>query len=239
MSKIVAGVLPVLFLMSVLSAPVVFADSESRRSRPSPDRSERLRKDESFLSRHLHLRNGKLFLSGSERAALNAGISEDKFEAFKKAFDKLNDMKDEGYVTFEREKGQVMVHGTEKLEEELESTQEGPSTMATTPTDPGGGNSDGVTKYEVNSHWWGTSYEIWLNAADAEFIDDKIGKGSVAGGLISIFSGGVPSVVIGVFSAYGGYIGTQISEYNNGTGVVVSFNVTPVVPLPSPDVYSQ
>ncbi|MFW6386321.1 MAG: hypothetical protein ACOCZP_04160 [Candidatus Hadarchaeota archaeon] len=45
--------------------------------------------------------------------------------------------------------------------------------------------------------------------------------------------------VAGPIATYAVYVGWRIPKVNNGTGVVVSFNVTPVVPLPVPDVYSQ
>ncbi|MFP4005492.1 MAG: hypothetical protein ACLFUR_02095, partial [Candidatus Hadarchaeia archaeon] len=190
---------------------------------------ERLRKDESFLSRHLHLRKGKLFLSGSRRSALNAGISEEEFRAFKEAVRKLNEMKAEGYVTFEREKGQVMLETTEKLSSKIESAQEGPSIMASTPTDPGGGSSDGVTKLDANVHSWGTSFEVYLNSTDASVIKNKLNQGEdvspYLGALFAYKGAWKLEIVLLLFGMYSVPISNGIEDHNNGTGVVVSFNV--------------
>ncbi len=147
----------------------------------------------------------------------------------------MNEMKEEGLLTFEKEKGMVMINSTDKLEKKVDSmfAEEGPSIAATS-------SCGGVTKVERVNHWWGWSNQVWLNSCDASRMATALGGASAPEGIIgAILGGGVPAIVITVFSVYAGYLAWQIPLHNNGTGVVISFDSTWVVPNPVPNVYSQ
>lgn len=247
-AKIGGLVLPLLLLMTALSAPVAFADSDcshchqeekDRRSRPKVPRH--FGANLSFFKKHLHLRNGELFISASRTAALKKGISNEVFSKFQQVVEDLNESKRKGYITFEKEKGMVMVNPTDKLEEKVNSmlASEGPSLAATS-------SCGGVTKTRLSIKWWGTQYRVWLNSCDASRMADALSVSGLAEGVIAgLLGGGVPALIIGAFGTYAGYLGWEIGNYNNGTGVVINFafvgyyGIAGVPSAPVPDVWSQ
>ncbi|USZ70582.1 hypothetical protein [Natronosalvus halobius] len=173
------------------------------------------------------LENGELTLDESGEGISSAQTATYNLD---RILEGLNDEKQEGYLTFERHKGDVFANPTDLAREEYVSL-----------TDGGVGTYCGTTAFDYKlpglTRPYATYY-FYLNDEDTEYVATRASQGAAVSGLASWIASatGAGTVAAGVLAALAAFLAisaAELSYKNDGCGVRIRVYDLPITPGPS------